>query len=488
MPPIPAPATDIHLRADSARVIVRAFIPADRNSLRRIIERALTLSDRQVEERLADLHAQFDSRHAGLQLAWRRHYDQLRDLVPHEASLSPGRRLYIGALFSGEFAVETAALFNPSIVPHPDQSGLAPGELRFIMSLRATGEGHVSSISFATGVVTADHRIQLDDRSNRVSAPELNPDPTFRRGSFLRKLREMEFTTPWLEGLMQSLGDTFTRSELDEAIERVAGTTRLSARESRRTRESINWLATINYEVSFDPATTLSERIIFPNSPIESNGIEDARFVRFIDDDGAITYYATYTAYNGRAILPQLLETRDFISYRSISLNGSSARNKGMSLFPRRIRGRYAMISRQDDENLYLMYSEDPHVWEDASLLRRPSESWEAVKIGNCGSPIETPAGWLLLTHGVGPMRRYCIGAMLLDLDDPSVVLGHLAAPLIEPDESLRNGYVPNVVYTCGALVHGSRLIIPYGLSDTFTTFSSIDLGELLDSLLSEVS
>ena len=480
--PVPSP-TGIHIRPDNARVLVRSFIPGERSSILRIIERALLPTEEEIAEQLALLHVNFGKRHLRIELAWQRHYDRVRHHVPHEPTLTDPRRLYIGSLFSGEYALESAALFNPSIVPHPDQSGLGAGELRFIMSLRATGEGHISSIAFRTGVIGADHSIVLEEVSRHVTAPELSADPSFRRSVFLRKLAEMEFDNPWSQALMNSLGDRFTRSELNAAIRIAGGAAKPSVRPARRTTECIRWLAEANYEVHFADTVPLSERIIFPVSPNESNGMEDARFVRFTDDDGTVTYYATYTAYNGRAILPQLLETQDFLSFRASTLNGASVRNKGMALFPRRINGKHAMISRQDDENLYLMYSDDPHVWEDAQLLRRPCEAWEAVKIGNCGSPIETEAGWLLLTHGVGPMRRYCIGALLLDLADPSVVLGHLSVPLIEPDEPLRNGYVPNVVYTCGALIHGGKLILPYGLSDTSTTISTVDLAELLAAL-----
>ena len=480
--PVPTP-TGIHLRPDNSRVLVRSFIPGDRSSVLRIIERALLLTADEIMDRLALLHAHFDSRHKRIDLAWRRHYDSVRHHVPHEASITDDCRLYIGSLFSGEYALESAALFNPSIVPHPDQSDLPPGDLRFIMSLRATGEGHISSIAFRTGVIGADHSIVLEHPSRFVTAPELNPDPSFRRGVFFRKLREMEFENDWSRSLMNSLADRFSRSELNHAIRIARGVTRPFAREAKRTTECIRWLAEANYEVHFDPSVPVSERIIFPVSPSESNGMEDARFVQFRDDDGSITYYATYTAYNGRSILPQFLETTDFLSFRAYILNGAAVRNKGMALFPRKVGGQYAMISRQDDENLYLMLSDDLHVWEDARLLRRPVEGWEAVKIGNCGSPIETAAGWLLITHGVGPMRRYCIGALLLDLEDPSIVLGHLAAPLIEPDEPLRNGYVPNVVYSCGSLVHDGCLILPYGLSDTTITFSTVPLEVLLTAL-----
>ena len=482
---IPTP-TSVRILPDNSRVLVRSFVPGEPALIRRIIDRALTPTEAEIDARLADLHLHFDARHPDLQRTWKKHYALVRHHLPDDTTLTLNRRLYIGALFSGEYAIESAALFNPSIVAHPDQSGLEEGELRFVMSLRATGEGHISSITFRTGTIAADGTIALLHPPAHVIAPEMNPDPAFRRSVFFRKLHDMELDNDWSEALKQSLRDSFTRRELDDALRTARGGTRPKSREARRTTECIHWLASTNYEVHFDPASSLSARVIFPNSPTESNGMEDARFVQFTDDDGSVTYYATYTAYNGHAILPQLLETTDFIAFRAITLNGSSVRNKGMALFPRKINGMYAMISRQDDENLFLMLSGDPHVWEEARQIRAPSEAWEAVKIGNCGSPIETPAGWLLLTHGVGPMRRYCIGAVLLDLDDPSIILGHLATPLIEPDEPLRNGYVPNVVYTCGALVHGGKLILPYGISDTTTTIATVDLDTLLTSLLAK--
>ena len=479
-------STGINIFPDSSRVIVRSFIPGDHQSVLRIIQRALLLSEDEIVARIAYLHEHFDERHPCLECSWRSHYEHVRRHVPHETSLSQNHRLYIGSLFSGEYALESAALFNPSIVAHPDQTGVESGSLRYIMSLRATGEGHISSIAFRTGISSDDGTVSIDERPQHISAPDLNPDPTFSRGSFFRKLRDMEFDNQWSKLLKDSLGDRFTRRELDAAVHTSLGSTRSAAREARRTIECINWLAHVNYEVTFDPSVSLSQRIIFPNSPSESNGIEDARFVAFTDTDGTLTYYATYTAYSGHAILPQLLETSDFLSFRALTLNGPSVRNKGMALFPRRISGKYAMISRQDDENLYLMLSDDIHSWDDSQLLRRPSESWEAVKIGNCGSPIETPYGWLLLTHGVGAMRRYCIGAILLDLDDPSIVIGHLSSPLIEPDEPARNGYVPNVVYTCGGLLHGKNLILPYGLSDTSTTIVTIPIEPLIAAIKSE--
>jgi len=473
----------ITLRPKSARVLVRPFVPSDPARIEHILARALSLSEAETEERLAEIEADFGGRHHDLPGVWQRHFERVKAHLFSGRPLSAARQHYIGALFSGEYALESAALFNPSIVAHPDQSGLGEDELRFILSLRATGEGHISSIEFRTGVVHQDYTIEIDPPSPFLASPSVNPNPTYRKVNFLHKLREMGTENAWSDEVMRTLPDFFTLSELELALQRAnQGLARLS-RDVQRTLECVRWLAESNYEVHFAPTTELSGRVIFPVSANESNGIEDARFVRFVEDDGSASYYATYTAYNGRSILPQLLETSDFLNFRAVTLNGRAVQNKGMALFPRRLAGRYAMISRQDDENLYLMFSDNPHFWSDPQLLRRPTAAWETVKIGNCGSPIETKAGWLVITHGVGPMRKYCIGAMLLDLDDPAKVLGHLDAPLLMPENAERDGYVPNVVYTCGALLHRERLILPYGLSDTAATIVTLTLDSLLEQL-----
>lgn len=474
--------TGVTLRPNVARVLVRPFISGDTARVVHIIGRALALSEKEVEEQLAEVVEDFGARHLKLETFWRRHFDMVKAHIFSGRPLSEARQLYIGALFSGEYALESAALFNPSIVPHPDQHGVGEGALRFILSLRATGEGHISSIEFRTGIISAGYDIHLEEQSRFVSAPQLNPNPTYRKAIFLHKLREMGFENEWSETVMKSLGGAFTLSELEKAMLRASQGSGPLPREVQRTTECVRWLAESNYEVHFDPSMAVSERIIFPVSSNESNGMEDARFVRFVEDDGRVHYYATYTAYNGRAILPQLLETDDFLNFRALTLNGSAVQNKGMAFFPRRLGGRYAMISRQDDENLFLMYSENPHFWSEPKLLRRPCHAWEAVKIGNCGSPIETKAGWLVITHGVGPMRKYSIGAILLDLEDPSKVIGELREPLLQAVGTEREGYVPNVVYTCGALIHRDRLILPYGVGDTITTIATIDLDELLSA------
>ncbi len=475
--------TGVLFRPDSTRVLLRAFIPAEAARIASIIARALAMSESECEQQLAAVTADFASRHGDIRALWRTHFDRIKPHLFSGRPLTDARRLYIGALFSGEYALESAALFNPSIVPHPDQSGLAEGDLRFILSLRATGEGHISSIEFRSGVIHADHSISVDEASRFVTAPVVNPNPTYRKTVFLHKLMEMGFENEWSTHVMESLGDSFTLSELEKAIRRAAQGKGPLPRDVQRTMECVRWLAESNYEVHFDPQIPVSARIIFPVSSNESNGMEDARFVRFVDDDGRATYYGTYTAYNGRAILPQLLETTDFLDFRALTLNGRAVQNKGMALFPRRIDGRFAMISRQDDENLYLMFSDNPHFWSDPQLLCRPSEPWEGVKIGNCGSPIETEAGWLVITHGVGPMRKYCIGAMLLDLENPAKVIARLAEPLLRPEGNEREGYVPNVVYTCGALLHRGRLILPYGMSDTAATIVTLEIGGLLERL-----
>ncbi len=473
----------ITLLPESARVIIRPFIPGGEGRIARIIGRALAMSEEEAEQELQTLREEFDARHLDIEALLREHYMKVLPYIFTERPISPKRQLLIGALFSGEYALESAALFNPSIVPHPDQSGVPKGGLRFIMSLRATGEGHISSIEFRTGLIAPKGSISLDDVSPYVTVPEILPNPSYLKKSFIIKFHEMGFDNDYVGAVMAPLNDEFTRGDLNESIGTVRHENQPASHELMRTLECSQWLADSNYELLFSPKLGMSERIIFPVSPNESNGIEDARFVRFVDDDDSVMYYATYTAYNGHDILPMLIETEDFLHFRILTLNGSAVQNKGMALFPRRINGHYAMLSRQDDENLFIMFSDYPHYWNDPQILMRPAESWESVKIGNCGSPIETEAGWLVITHGVGPMRKYCIGAALLDLEDPTKVIGRLREPLISPEGNEREGYVPNVVYSCGALLHNNNVVLPYAMSDTATAIVSVPLDEILANL-----
>jgi len=485
MSSIPLSRHDLILLPESTRVLIRPFIPGSGPRILAVIERVLALTDEQVTRNLQEIHREFHARHYDIDLVLWDHYLKVRSHAVADRPLSHERQLLIGAYFSGEYSLESAALFNPSIVPHPDQSGVPVGGLRFIMSLRATGEGHISSIEFRSGMISAAGKIKLDPISRFVTQPQILPNPTYRKSSFIHKFLEMGLDNQHASGVMDSLAAEFSRSDLDQAVGAVREANLPGAIDLQRTLDCIQWLADSNYEMRFSPSLGMSERIIFPVSANESNGIEDARFVRFTDDDGTVMYYATYTAYNGRVILPQFIETRDFLNFRVLTLNGSAVQNKGMALFPRRIAGRYAMLSRQDDENLFIMFSDNPHFWSDPQLLMRPAATWEAVKLGNCGSPIETEAGWLVITHGVGAMRKYCIGAALLDLDDPTKLIGRLREPLLSAEGNEREGYVPNVVYSCGSLLHEGKLILPYAMSDKATAIVSVGLAELLAELTS---
>lgn len=481
---IPLCRHELTLQPESARVIIRPFIPGDAHRITKIIGRALELTDEEVLVQLNSVREEFDARHFDIESVLLLNYDKMKSHIFTQRTLSNERRLLIGALFSGEYALESAALFNPSIVPHPDQSDLPDGCLRFIMSLRATGEGHISSIEFRVGTICPDGHITLTPISRFVTVPEVVADSSYRKSRFLAKLHELDLDDGYASAVMAPLGEKFTRSELDRSAHEVELETHSATANLHLTLERIQWLADSNYELRFSPKLEINERIIFPVSINESNGIEDARFVRFVDDDDTVTYYATYTAYNGRAILSQLIETEDFLHFRIQMLIGTGVQNKGMALFPRRINGQYAMLSRQDDENLFIMFSDTPHHWSEPEMIMRPREMWESVKIGNCGSPIETEAGWLVITHGVGPMRKYCIGAALLDLNDPRKVLGRLPQPLLTPEGLEREGYVPNVVYSCGSLIHGRTLILPYAMSDKASAVVSLSLDELLTALL----
>jgi predicted GH43/DUF377 family glycosyl hydrolase len=392
----------------------------------------------------------------------------------------------MGSYFLAEYSLESAALFSPSMVPHPDQTDLPGGAVRFILSLRATGEGHISSITFRSGIVYRDLRIELDPAGNLLTEPRQIANTVYEGPLFRRKLQELglegDFTARVLERLGWSFGLKTLRDALTAELQHSSHA-HGEAGEDQLRAQSIWMLARSNYEVQFEQAQELSERIIFPSTPSQRNGIEDARFVRFRKDDGTHVYYATFTAYDGRVIMPELLETSDFLRFQFISLNGPEAENKGMALFPRKVDGAYAMLSRQDNENIFLMCSDNVHFWNERRLLLKPTFPWELVQIGNCGSPIETEAGWLVLSHGVGPMRQYCIGAFLLDLEQPSKVIGHLREPMITPEPSEREGYVPNVVYSCGALLHEGHLIIPYGLADHATGFATVPVGDVLAAM-----
>jgi predicted GH43/DUF377 family glycosyl hydrolase len=465
------------LRPDQSRVLLRPFSQGDPQRTGRIIARIMALPEDRVGPLLDEVSAEFSQRHQQIHKSFLERFEQVSDLLLTDEKITEQRKLLIGSYFVCEFSLESAALFNPSIIPHPDQSDLPPGALRFILSLRATGEGHISSITFRTGIIHGDHRIEVLPPTGFLTEPRQVPNPRYEKALFERRLFELGLTSGFTRRVMDKFGESFALEELRSNLEAEMKQSRLSDRDAMR---GILMLAQSNYEVRFQPEQQLSERILFPVTPSQRNGIEDARFVRFQNDDGTHVYYATFTAFDGKVILPELVETSDFLLFRFITLNGPAAENKGMALFPRKINGLYAMLSRQDNENIYLMLSDNVHFWYERKVLLKPRFPWELVQLGNCGSPIETEAGWLVLSHGVGPLRTYCIGAFLLDHDDPGKVIGRLREPLLRPDKKERKGYVPNVVYTCGALLHKGELIIPYGMADHATGFATVPLADVL--------
>ena len=481
-PPVTVHRYPSRFTADDQRVIARYFNVGGPERIGRVARRVAEMTDEEAAALLAETVERFGGRHRKVEKAFARHFERARPDVPDADALSEPRRLLLGSYFTMEYAIEAAALFNPSIVPHPDQAGVTDGGLRFIMSLRATGEGHVSSIVFRTGGVSGDGEVVFDECSKYVAKMRVDADKLFEKKLFFQKMIEMGAYTDAARPALDELPEHFDEPLLEQTLRRVAGREHLPEG-YHEVAEQMRWLAHSNYTLEIPEESGPDEIVIFPTSENESRGIEDVRFTHFTDDDGDVRYYGTYTAYNGFRILPQLLETRDFHSFGIHTLNGRYVQNKGMALFPRKIGGRYMMISRLDGENMFIMNSDNPHFWNRAQKLCGPMYPWEFVQIGNCGPPIETPAGWLLLTHGVGPVRRYCIGACLLDLDDPSKVIGHLDRPLLEPQEDERDGYVPNVVYSCGALVHNDTLVLPYAVSDSATTVATLSLTQLLTQL-----
>ena len=474
------------------RVLLRPFIPSlivkplpSHEPNPRVVSlysRVMHLDERGVKAKLEEVFSDFHERHQRIHDIFEARFEQVRHLLPTDRELSEARRLLLGSYFTNEYSLESTALFNPGIMPAPDQSGVPEGALRFIVSLRATGEGHISSITFRSGLVDREGDVRMDPVSRFVHQPRPHPAARYELRTFRKKLVEMGVEPVAVDAATRGLPDHFLMSELVAIVRRV----RCNPEDPSvcRAAEQALLLAQSNYTVRFRDGLDISEKILFPYAPSEVNGIEDARFVRFVDDDGSATYLATYTAYDGNLVMPQMLHTRDFHEFNITTLNGPAIRNKGLALFPRKINGLYAMLGRQDGENIHLMFSEHLHFWHESQILMRPSLPWEFVQIGNCGSPLETEAGWLVITHGVGPMRKYCLGAALLDRNDPSRVIGRLKHPLLRPGTDEREGYVPNVLYSCGALIHGGNLVLPYAVSDTSSRFAIVPMADLLRELL----
>jgi predicted GH43/DUF377 family glycosyl hydrolase len=470
----------LRLTPDSRRTITRFFWPGQERAVR-IVERVKSLAVNEVANLLEKIIEQFSDVNPGLEEILLEHYEK----VIHQTGLGfdpdLAIRMLIGAYFSMEYAFESAALFNPSMVPSLDQEGVAEGSLRFTMSLRTIGEGHISSITFRRGIIDGDGNITINPSSLYVRRLRRKENRLFQKEPFAQKIRQLNCNGSTIDALLDALPDPFTHLQLQQKIELMEH--KELSTTAREHLDMVLWLARADYRIELNEDINIEDMVLFPISETESQGMEDMRLVHFIDDDGSFAYYGTYTAFNGRQILPQIMEIKNRNHADILTLHGQYAQNKGLALFPKRIEGQYAAIGRVDGENLFLMKTDRVDFWNQADMILQPKYKWDYVQIGNCGSPIETDAGWLLLTHGVGPMRQYCMGAVLLDKDEPSKVIGELDEPLLSPTDEERSGYVPNVVYSCGGLIHNKNLIIPYGISDAATGFAVVELEQLLGKL-----
>lgn len=470
---------------DSSRVVARYFMNGDQRT-KEMIGRIMVLDEKQVICTLEQSLREFARRHRNISRTFYKHCENIRGIIEEMQinydNLSDERKMLIGSYCTMEYAIESAAFFNPSIIEDFDQSGLEKGEKRVVFSFRATGEGHISSIVFRRGILDANNDLQIMKVGNQIDKAEIVHKWEYNKKQFAKKLIEMRTPDKYSAEILNDLPEQFGYRILKNAINKALEEKSISI-EKKNSLEEILWLADSFYDIQFKHDSDLTERVIFPISDSESRGIEDARFVRFIDDDNSEKVFATYTAYNGHTILPILISTEDFYSFNIMPLRGDGAHNKNLAMFPRKIKGKYAMLSRIDGVNNYLMYSDRPTKWNNPVCIQKPRYPWEYTQIGNCGSPIWTEEGWLIITHGVGAMRRYCIGASLFDLDDPSKEIGRLDEPLLSPQEDEREGYVPNVVYSCGSIIHNNSLILPYAVSDYSSTYGTVAMDELLEAL-----
>jgi predicted GH43/DUF377 family glycosyl hydrolase len=476
---------DLDFMPDSSRVVTRYFMNGEERT-QKLVGRVMTLDEKQVHLDLEHTLRAFASRHRNISKVFFKHCSNIQGIIEGLEidfnGMSDERKMLIGSYLTSEYSIESAAFFNPSIVEDFDQLYLEKGEKRIIISFRATGEGHISSIVFRRAIINEKNDLRVMKMGDHIDKAEISQKKLYNKKRFVRKLEEMHIPNKYSDSIMEDLPGKFEYYALKQGVNKVLDENRVSA-ERKMALEEMTWLADSFYDVQFHHDSDITERVIFPVSDSESNGIEDARFVRFTEDDSTEKIYATYTAYNGHTILPKLLSTENFYTFRIMPLHGNGAQNKSLALFPRKIKGKYAMLSRIDGVNNYLMYSDRPTIWNDPVMIQEPRFSWEFTQIGNCGSPLWTPEGWLVISHGVGPMRRYCLGATLLDLDDPSQEIGRLKEPLLSPREYEREGYVPNVVYSCGSIIHNNSLILPYAVADYSSTYGVVDMAELLEAI-----
>ena len=479
----------IRIYPDPKRVIARFFFNGNERA-KEVILRVMTISEDEAFRIISPFLQEYSKRHRNITRVLNRHCSKLKPLIAELKidydTLTVYRKLLIGSYFTHEYSIESAAFFNPSIIEDPDQSELKDGEMRVIISFRAVGEGHISSITFRRALIDKNNDITVMPAGSYIDEAEIVRNAVYNKKLFFDKAVSTQINIDVLKEVEGKLDHHFEYSNLRSII---LDSQKLQEDDMKKLEyDKVLWLADSYYEIVFSLDTDISDRVIFPISEYERKGIEDARFVEFKHEDGSSVYYATYTAYDGALIMPKLLQTSDFYNFKIMPLYGDGAQNKNLALFPRKVNGKYVMISRIDGCNNYIMYSDKINIWEKPVLLQQPKFTWEFIQIGNCGSPIETEFGWLMITHGVGPMRRYVLGASLLKLDDPAIEIGRLKEPLLIPNSDEREGYVPNVLYSCGSIVHNGKLIIPYGISDSSTGFAEIDLSELLNKLLQDGS
>lgn len=475
----------VRVNPDSKRVIARFFFNGDDRG-KAVIKQVMTIEEDKVFAIISPILQEFSKRHRNITKILMRHCEKVKPLFiainVDYAEVTDFRKLLVGSYFTHEYSIESAAFFNPSIVEDPYQADLEAGEKRMIMSFRAVGEGHISSIVFRRALFGKNNEIVVEPAGNYVDEAEIIRTSTYNKELFLEKAMQNKINHEVLQEVGSRLPDSFENLNLRRV---VIDSRNLEMDNIKKMEyEKILWLSDSYHEISFSRDTDISDRVIFPISEFERKGIEDARFVKFTEDDGRVIYYATYTAYDGSLIMPKMLQTTDFYDFKILPLYGKGSQNKNLALFPRKINGKYVMMSRIDGFNNYIMYSDRIGVWENPILLQQPKFPWEFVQIGNCGSPIETEYGWLVISHGVGPMRRYCLSASLFDLNDPSIEIGRLSEPLLIPNKDEREGYVPNVLYSCGSIIHNNQLIIPYGLSDNCSSFATVEVSALLERLI----
>ncbi len=470
--------SNIQLKANPKRVIINfldlAINTNNTSRANRLLDSVLSIPEDELNELYKEIKTSFEFRHRNFEHYLSLNFKKVSPIIATNMVISEVRSLVIGAYFSKEYSIQSAALFNPSMVAHPNQNGLGEGEKRFVMSLRAVGEGHISSIEFRVGIVASDGTIKLDEETGFASCSEKDLNKIYNKKSILKNTTVLK---DFDQSILNAFEETFT---YDDYLEKVKSNA-FSSFDDASQAELFHILDT-NYDVITEIDAPICERVIFPNAKGESMGMEDVRFVAFTENDKT-QYIGTYTAYNGHKISPQLIITDDFVQFKVRSMYGAAVSDKGMALFPEKIDGKYVMIGRQGGENITMMYSDDLFIWEDYEEIMTPQNSWSYVQLGNCGSPIKTNKGWLVITHAVGPLRKYVLGAILLDLKNPSKIIKKLNKPLLSPNEEEREGYVPNVVYSCGSMAHKGNIIVPYAMSDSASTFAAINIEELLNEM-----